>query len=119
MTDLFTRLNGGRPPADEPEKPTVSAIVQRGPYLVPPAHRKSDPSEILLSWLINYWDKPTVTLRDVSAYGPNCVRDPKDVLRLTEVLTRFGWLVPAEAWRRDMKKWRVVREPGKGRSTSF
>jgi hypothetical protein len=100
----------------EPEKePSQPDIVRRGPQpIIPPAHRKSSPSEKLLSWIINYWPKSTITLRDISAFGPRSVRDPKDVMNLTKVLTEFGWLIPLEAWRRDMKKWRVVREPSKG-----
>jgi hypothetical protein len=99
----------------EPEKePAEPDIVRKGPQpIIPPAHRKSSPSEKLLEWLVNYWAKPTITLRDISAYGPRCARDPKDVVSLTEILVQYGWLAPTKAWRRDMKKWRVIREPGK------
>ena len=34
-------------------------------------------------------------------------------ISLTKTLVEYGWLVPVKAWRRDMKKWRIVREPGK------
>ena len=99
----------------EPEKERLEPdIVQKGPQpIIPPVHRRSAPAERLLEWAINHWGKPTLTLRDISAYGPNSVRDPKDALHLTEVLTQFGWLVPVKTWRRDQKKWLIVREPGK------
>jgi hypothetical protein len=35
-------------------------------------------------------------------------------MNLTGMLTQFGWRVPIEAWRRDQKKWRIVREPTQG-----
>jgi hypothetical protein len=101
---------------EEPEKeqPAEPEIVRRGPQpIIPLAHRKSSPSEKLLAWLVNYWPKPTITLRDISAFGPRSVRDPADIVSLTKTLTEYGWLVPVRAWRRDMKKWRVIREPSK------
>jgi hypothetical protein len=89
-------------------------IVRKGPQaLLPLTHRNSAPSEILLSWIINFWPKNVITLRDITAYAPRSVRDPKDALHLTGVLTQFGWLAPVQAWRRDQKKWRVIRGPSK------
>ena len=88
---------------EEPEKEQLDEpeIVRRGPQpIIPLAHRKSAPSEKLLEWLVNYWPKSTITLRDISAFGPRSVRDPKDVMNLTQTLTEFGWLVPVPARRR-------------------
>lgn len=100
--------------AEAPEQHAEAEIVRRGPQpLIPLAHSKASPSERLLSWLINFWPKPSITLRDVRAYGPPCARDPMDAVRLTQVLTEFGWLKPAKAHRRDMQKWTIVREPSK------
>ena len=97
-----------QPKLDEPE------IIRRGPRGVSPLiHRSSSPTEKLLSWMVNYWPKPTVTARDIRAYGPYCTRDPTDVVSRTKTLVQYGWLIPVRAWRRDMKKWRIVREPGK------
>ena len=111
MADLFERLSTGR---FEEKQPTEPEIVRRGPQpIIPPAHPKASPSEKLLEWLVNYWPRPTITLRDIYSYGPNCARDPMDRVNLTKTLTEFGWLVPIEAWRRDMRKWRIVRGPGK------
>ena len=79
--------------------------MRRGPQpIIPPTYSRSSPSEKLLAWLVNYWGKPTITLRDIYSYGPNCARDPADRASLIETLTEYGWLVPAEAWRRDMRK---------------
>jgi hypothetical protein len=108
--NLFERLGQQSTQAEklEPE------IVRRGPQpIIPPAHSKSSPSEKLLAWIVNYWPRPTITLRDIRAFGPNCVRDPADILNLTKTLTEYGWLTPTKAWRRDMTKWLVVREPSK------
>jgi hypothetical protein len=95
----------------EPKEPD---FVQNGPRaLIPPVHRTSDPSAILLAWAINHWSKSTLTLRDIRTFGPHSIRNPKDALRLAEVLTQFGWLEPIAAWRRDQRKWKVVREINK------
>jgi hypothetical protein len=109
VADIFERL-AQQPETEQPAEPE---IIRRGPQpIIPPAHRKASPNEQLLTWMVNHWSKPTVTLRDISAYGPNCVRDPADIMSLTKTLVQYGWLIPVRAWRRDMKKWRIVREPG-------
>jgi hypothetical protein len=114
VANLFDRLKEKQPQQLEKEQPAEPEIIRRGPQpIIPLAHRKSAPSEKLLAWIVNYWTRPTITLRDISAFGPRSVRDPKDAMNLTKVLTEFGWLTPVEAWRRDQKKWRVVREPSK------
>ena len=114
MATLFDRLQEKQPQYPEKDQPDEPEIVRRGPQpIIPLIHLKSSPSEKLLAWLVNYWARPTITLRDIRAYGPNCIRDPADIVSLTKTLTEYGWLVPVQAWRRDMKKWRVVREPSK------
>jgi hypothetical protein len=115
MATLFDRLAQGRQLAESSQSEKLEPeIVRRGPQpIIPLIHLKSSPSEKLLAWLVNYWARPTITLRDICAYGPHSVRDPKDVMNLTQTLTEFGWLIPVEAWRRDQKKWRIVREPSK------
>ena len=113
MATLFERL-AQQPQQLEKEQLDEPEIVRRGPQpIIPLAHRKASPKEQLLSWMVNHWGKPTVTARDISAYGPNCARDPANIMSLTKTLVQYGWLIPVRAWRRDMKKWRIVREPGK------
>ena len=110
MGNIFERL-GPRQPSEK-DQPAEPEIVRRGPQpIIPQAHPKSHPSEKLLAWIVNYWPKPTITLRDIYSYAPNSVRDPADIINLTKTLTEFGWLIPTTAWRRDMKKWRIIREP--------
>jgi hypothetical protein len=72
--------------------------------------RSSSPNEKMLSW-IQTWPKSTITKRDIQAYGPNCLRDPAGIPALAQTLVECGWILPARAHRRDMKKWRIVREP--------
>jgi hypothetical protein len=113
---VFTKL------IDEPKKdrPLEPDIVRRGPqFLVPPPHRQFAPTEILVAWLINHWTRPTITLRDIYSYGPNCARDPTNRINLIGALTEYGWLTPVRAWRRDQKKWRVVRGPSKEAPTQI
>jgi hypothetical protein len=114
VANLFERL-GQRRLADSSQTEQLEPeIVRKGPQpLIPPAHSGSPPSEKLLAWLVNFWGRPTITLRDISAYGPNCARNPTDVMNLTKTLVQFGWLEPIAAWRRDQKKWRIIREPSK------
>jgi hypothetical protein len=114
VVTLFERLKAqapepGKEQLDEPE------IVRKGPRGFSPSPRRKDsPNEQLLSWMVNCWPKNIITLRDFQAYGPNCIRNPTDIMSLTKTLVQDGWLTPVRAWRRDMKKWRIVREPGKG-----
>jgi hypothetical protein len=90
-------------------------IVRRGPQpIIPLAPHESSANEKLLSWLIHFWPGDSITLRDVRAFGPNCARDLVDAVRLTQTLTEYGWLTPAPARRRDMRKWTIVREPNRG-----
>ena len=118
MGNLFERL-AQAPSQPEKEQPGEPEIIRRGPRGVSPlTHRNSSPNEKLLSWMINYWHKPVITLRDISAFGPNCVRDPADIMSLTKTLVQYGWLEPAPAWRRDMTKWRIIREPGKEKAAT-
>jgi hypothetical protein len=97
------------PPRREQLEPE---IVRRGPQpLIPIAHHKSSPSERLLSWIINFWPSPIISLRDIRVYGPYSIRDAKDAVSVTQTLAEFGWLVPVKAHRRDRRVWRIVRDP--------
>jgi hypothetical protein len=114
MANLFERLRQRQLTDNSQTEQLEPEIVRKGPQpLIPPAHSGSPPSEKLLAWMVNFWPKDIITLRDIRAYGPNSVRDPADAINLTRKLTEFGWLVPAAAWRRDQKKWQIIREPSK------
>ena len=93
MVSLFERLNAGLPPTEETIKqPRIG----------------SPPIEKLLDWLVNYWTRPTVSVREICIYGPNCVRDKKTILSLAQTLVERGWLAPTKTRRRDMKKWQIT-----------
>jgi hypothetical protein len=94
VASLFERLNAGRP------APAEAAIKQ--------PHIGSPPIEKLLDWLVNYWTRPTISLREIQGFGPNCIRDKKTILSLAQDLVERGWLTPTKTRRRDMKKWQIT-----------
>ena len=113
--DIFERLKVEQPQQLEEQQSAESELIRRGPQpIIPPAGFKSCPSEKLLSWIINDWPNPVISLRDIRVYGPNCTRDPLNATSLTKALTEYGWLIPIKAWRRDRKTWKIVREPRQG-----
>src|SRR5262245_55500674 len=109
---VFTKYVADIP---EPERPVEPGRILRGPLVqpvVPPTDRKSSPAERLLDWLINAWDKPTVSARDICWRGPTVVRNRQSVIDLAGVLVAAGWLAPIKSRRRDMREWRIARGPG-------
>jgi hypothetical protein len=81
-------------------------------YKLLPA-QKLPPAQKLLDWLQHDWTKPTISARDIYTYGPNSIRDRESAIDLAQILVKHGWLVPIEAHRRDMRKWRIIREPSR------
>jgi hypothetical protein len=72
--------------------------------------RTSPQLEILLDWLLNRWNKPTVSARDIYRSGPSSLQnDRKTTLDLTEILVRQGWLIPLKTWRHDRLEWKIAR----------
>src|SRR5262245_19038882 len=106
--DIFERLDKGRPPTEAPPSPE---IIRMGPAAatIPPAGPKAHPTEKFLSWLLNYWTKPTISLREICRYGPHAVRDWESAMNLTETLVQRGWLTPTKTHRRDKRVWQVAR----------
>jgi hypothetical protein len=101
---------------EEPEKerPEEPSIVQKGPHpIIPPTDRGSSPSEKLLDWIINRWPEPTLSVRNILQFGPGCLRDRKSAIDQAEILARYGWLTPIAVRQHNMKKWRIVRGPGR------
>jgi len=94
VANLFERL--GRPP------PAEARSIQPQDELLP--------AQKLLDWL-QHWTKPTISLRDIHAYGPNSLRDKKSAVRSIEVLVHFGWLSPNRSHRYDRRVWEIVRKP--------
>src|SRR5215472_17609363 len=64
----------------------------------PPAEEKINQphrdSEKLLDWVVNHWQKPTITARELYTWGPRSIRDKKTILSLAQILVERGWLVP-------------------------
>jgi hypothetical protein len=107
---VFSRYVEGAPEKERPEPE-----IPRGPLLqpiVPPADRRSSPSEKLLDWLINFWPHDTVCARDLYRHGPCPLRDNrKNAIAQAEVLVGNGWLNTTKSHRRDRKVWRIARGP--------
>jgi hypothetical protein len=73
----------------------------------PELTKKLGDAQVLLDWLLDAWDKPTITARDIYRLGPNAIRERETTLALAEVLVAHGWLVPTKTRRRDMKEWQI------------
>lgn len=115
MGSLFERLDKGRPPTEAAPSPE---IIRMGPAAVtiPPAGPKAHPTEKLLSWLLNHWTKPTISLREICQFGPRGAgaRDWEGAMNLAETLVQRGWFIRRETQRRrDMREWQIVRGPNK------
>jgi hypothetical protein len=103
-SNLFERLNAGRPPPVEgqpkPEANTVSS--ERAQKLLP--------AQKLLDWL-QHWGKPTIRVRDIRIYGPRSLRGRESAIDSAQILQKEGWLIPLKTRRRDSLEWQVVRKP--------
>src|SRR5262245_36393476 len=112
MASLFDRLDKGRTPTEAPPSPE---IIRMGPAaaIIPPAGPKAHPTEKLLSWLLNYWPKPTISLREICRHGPHSIRDWESAMDLAETLVQRGWFIRCETHRRDMRVWQILRGPNK------
>jgi len=92
VTDLFERLDRGRPES----KP----ISQPG----------KDPAEQLRNWL-ERWNKDFISARDIRVFGPKFLRNQKDAIATARILVRNGQLSPIYSGSRKpyLHKWRIVR----------
>jgi hypothetical protein len=68
------------------------------------------PAGRLLNWMLNFWDEPTISVRDICKYGPEATRNHKSATALAEILTQRGWLIPISTHRHDRKVWKIIRE---------
>ena len=94
--NLFERLSAGRPPAEKlPAEPL-------------PIHWAA---RILLEWLQQGWDQPTIRARDICHFGPNSIRDRESALNAAKVLEKRGWLLPLKAPQRNVKQWQITIGP--------
>jgi len=102
--------------ADIPEPERIEPeIIRMGPAtaMIPPAGPKAHPTEKFLSWLLNYWTKPMISLREICRHGPSDTRNWESAMDLAETLVQRGWFIRRETQRRDMRVWQILREPPK------
>jgi len=86
VSNLFDRLDRGRPPAEEKTK-------------------QPDPAQLLLNFL-QRWNKPTISSRDIRIWGPKSIRNRESAIRSAQILAAHGYLTPLKN-----RVWQVVREP--------
>ena len=106
---VFARyIESPEPEQIEPE------VIRMGPAAaatIPPAGRKAPPIDKFLSWLINDWPKPTISLREICRHAPPAGRDWERGIGLAETAVQRGWLVRIKMPRRDMRVWEIQRGP--------
>jgi len=90
-------------------------LGQKRPQPTPPEATREDPTTVLLEWLIRFWTRPSITLRDFHRSAPHSLRDKETILNLTQNLVKRGWLIPQETWRRDKREWKIARGLPPGR----
>jgi len=71
-------------------------------------------AEALRKWLLEVWNEPEITTRDVVRLGPNTLRESPRARAALGLLERHGWLVPLQpgAMVRGSARaesWRVVK----------
>jgi hypothetical protein len=88
----------------------ADSLEQHEPKTIPPANLKSLPVGRLLNWIINFWDKPTISAREIYTYGPHPIKNLKEAVGAAEILVRQGWLTPIPSHRHDRKVWLIVRK---------
>jgi hypothetical protein len=99
--------------ADVPEPERVAPeIIRMGPAAatIPPAGPKAHLNEKFLDWLLNYWTKPTISLREITRHAPNAGRNWERAMDLAETLVQRGWLTRVETYRRDHRVWQILRK---------
>jgi len=115
MVGFFDRIREEAP--RQVETAPSTEIIRMGPAAVtiPVAGPKAHPTEKFLDWLLNYWTKPTISLREIYRYGPHGIRDWESAMDLAETLVQRGWLARVEEAqpRRDMRVWQVLRGSNK------
>jgi hypothetical protein len=90
-------------------KHIADTLEKDQPKISPPTELKSQSAGKLLNWILNSWNGPTISIRDICWRGPR-PRNLKEVISAIETLAKHGWLVPAKAHRYDRKIWKIIRE---------
>lgn len=95
MTSVFTRH--------------IADTLEREPKVSPPVELKHQSAGRLLTWMLNYWGRPTISVRDVCRNGPH-PRNLKEVTNAIEMLAKQGWLLAIPGRQHDNRIWRIIRE---------
>lgn len=93
---VFTKFIADTLEKDQPEK-------------IPQVDLKMLPAGRLLKWILDSWDEPTISIKEICVYGPR-PRIRKEAVSRAETLAQQGWLIPVKTRQHDGKKWRIVRE---------
>jgi len=108
---VFARyIENPKPERIEPE------VIRMGPATttIPAVGPKAPPTDKFLAWLLDYWTKPTISLREICRYAtPHAIRDWERAMDLTETLVQRGWLVRRKTHRRDHRVWEIARGASK------
>jgi hypothetical protein len=73
---------------------------------------EADPANELLEWLTRKWPGNTISLREITHYGPGFLqKDRESAYNTAEILVQRGILVPLAPQRRDQRLWHIVRRP--------
>lgn len=83
---------------------------RRAPETAPSVNLRSLPAGRLLQWILNFWDEPTISLREIRIYGPHATRNRKGAMDVAETLAHQGWFLPIRGPQCRSKIWRILRE---------
>ena len=68
------------------------------------------PAQKLLNFL-QRWPKETISIREITQFGPSVIRAQRSEINTAEVLVRHGWLTPIQGPYRNSRQWQIVRRP--------
>jgi hypothetical protein len=76
-----------------------------------PAKQPHKSSQLLLDWILQHWNKSTISVREIGVYAPRAIREREIIINSAEALVRHGWLSELKAHRHDRRVWRIDRKP--------
>ena len=72
--------------------------------------QEPSPAQKLLNFL-QRWPKDTVSVREITLFGPSAIRAQRGEINTAEILVKHGWLTPIRSRQRNMRHWQIVRRP--------
>jgi hypothetical protein len=88
--------------------PTIFERLERP--APPKKAQETSPEQKLLNFL-QRWPKDTISLRDITLFGPSMIRTQRTEFNTAEVLVQHGWLAPIQGPYRNSRQWQVMRRP--------